>query len=52
MATDDDLTAEDPLGVDNFHTHRVPLGEAPEMYELFQETKDGTMKVVLDPGTA
>jgi threonine dehydrogenase-like Zn-dependent dehydrogenase len=43
------LTDEDPLGVDSFHTHRVPLTDAPEMYKLFQEKKDGTVKVLLDP---
>jgi threonine dehydrogenase-like Zn-dependent dehydrogenase len=43
------LTDEDPLGVDNFHTHRVPLDQAPEMYKTFQEKKDGAIKVLLDP---
>jgi threonine dehydrogenase-like Zn-dependent dehydrogenase len=43
------LTDEDPLGVDGFHTHRVPLTEAPEAYEIFQEKKDGAVKIVLDP---
>jgi threonine dehydrogenase-like Zn-dependent dehydrogenase len=43
------LTDDDPLGVDSFHTHRVPLTEAPEMYKLFQEKKDGAVKVLLDP---
>jgi threonine dehydrogenase-like Zn-dependent dehydrogenase len=43
------LTDEDPLGVDSFHTHRVPLGQAPEMYKVFQEKKDGAVKVLLDP---
>jgi threonine dehydrogenase-like Zn-dependent dehydrogenase len=43
------LTDEDPLGVETFHTHRVPIGEAPEMYKVFQEKKDGAVKVLLDP---
>jgi threonine dehydrogenase-like Zn-dependent dehydrogenase len=43
------LTDEDPLGVDNFATHRVPLDQAPQMYENFQEKKDGTVKVLLKP---
>jgi threonine dehydrogenase-like Zn-dependent dehydrogenase len=43
------LTDEDPLGVDSFHTHRVPLDQAPEMYKVFQEKKDGAVKVLLDP---
>ena len=39
----------DPLGVDTFATHRVPLDDAPRMYENFQEKKDGTIKVLLRP---
>jgi threonine dehydrogenase-like Zn-dependent dehydrogenase len=39
----------DPLGVDNFATHRVPLDQAPQMYRNFQEKKDGTIKVLLKP---
>jgi threonine dehydrogenase-like Zn-dependent dehydrogenase len=39
----------DPLGVDTFATHRVPLDEAPRAYENFQEKKDGTVKVLLKP---
>src|SRR5690606_21607011 len=31
----------DPLGVDDFATHRVPLDRAPEMYETFQRKQDG-----------
>jgi threonine dehydrogenase-like Zn-dependent dehydrogenase len=43
------LTDEDPLGVEHFATHRVPLEQAPQMYENFQEKKDGTVKVLLKP---
>jgi threonine dehydrogenase-like Zn-dependent dehydrogenase len=43
------LTDEDPLGVDNFHTHQVPLGEAPQAYETFQKKQDGAIKYVLKP---
>jgi threonine dehydrogenase-like Zn-dependent dehydrogenase len=43
------LTADDPLGVLDLTTHRVPLGEAPRMYELFRDKDDGCIKVVLDP---
>jgi threonine dehydrogenase-like Zn-dependent dehydrogenase len=39
----------DPLGVDTFATHRVPLDEAPQAYESFQQKKDGTVKVLLKP---
>jgi threonine dehydrogenase-like Zn-dependent dehydrogenase len=43
------LTDEDPLGVDDFATHRVPLTEAPEAYMNFREKKEGTVKVLLKP---
>jgi threonine dehydrogenase-like Zn-dependent dehydrogenase len=39
----------DPLGVDSFATHRVPLDEAPKAYRDFQEKRDGTVKVLLRP---
>jgi threonine dehydrogenase-like Zn-dependent dehydrogenase len=44
------LTDEDPLGVDDFATHRLPLDAAPEAYEKFQKKQDGTIKVLLQPG--
>ncbi len=31
-------------------THTMPLEKAPEAYEMFQEKKDGCIKVVLKPG--
>lgn len=40
---------DDPLGTTDLTTHRVPLGEAPDMYRLFQRKEDGCIKVVLDP---
>jgi threonine dehydrogenase-like Zn-dependent dehydrogenase len=43
------LTDDDPLGVDDFATHRVPLEQAPQAYEKFQKKEDGTVKVVLQP---
>jgi threonine dehydrogenase-like Zn-dependent dehydrogenase len=43
------LGDDDPLGVDDFATHRVPLGEAPRAYEMFQKKEDGAIKVVLSP---
>jgi threonine dehydrogenase-like Zn-dependent dehydrogenase len=43
------LTDEDPLGVDDFATHRLPLSEAPAAYELFQKKQDGAIKIVLKP---
>jgi threonine dehydrogenase-like Zn-dependent dehydrogenase len=43
------LTDEDPLGVESFATHRVPLDDAPGAYERFQKKEDGTVKVLLRP---
>ncbi|MEZ3178637.1 glutathione-dependent formaldehyde dehydrogenase [Streptomyces pimonensis] len=43
------LTDEDPLGVDDFATHRVPLDEAPRAYEMFQKKQDGAVKVLIKP---
>jgi threonine dehydrogenase-like Zn-dependent dehydrogenase len=44
------LTDDDPLGVDSFATHRLPLEQAPSAYEMFQQKTDGCVKVVLTPG--
>jgi threonine dehydrogenase-like Zn-dependent dehydrogenase len=43
------LNDEDPLSVDDFATHRVPLSEAPDAYETFQKKQDGAVKVLLRP---
>ena len=43
------LTDEDPLGVEGFHTHAVPLDEAPDAYDSFQKKEDGTVKVLFKP---
>ncbi|MYU25255.1 zinc-dependent alcohol dehydrogenase [Streptomyces sp. SID8352] len=43
------LTDEDPLGVDDFATHRVPLADAPGAYEMFQKKRDGAVKVLMKP---
>jgi threonine dehydrogenase-like Zn-dependent dehydrogenase len=43
------LTDEDPLGVHDFATHRVPLAEAPRAYEMFQKKQDGAVKVLMKP---
>jgi threonine dehydrogenase-like Zn-dependent dehydrogenase len=40
---------DDPLGVESFATHHVPLSEAPEAYEMFQKKDDGAFKVVFKP---
>jgi threonine dehydrogenase-like Zn-dependent dehydrogenase len=39
----------DPLGVDHFATHHVPLEEAPHAYEIFQKKQDGAFKILLQP---
>jgi S-(hydroxymethyl)glutathione dehydrogenase/alcohol dehydrogenase len=44
------LTDADPLGVDAFATHHLPLEQAPEAYQAFQAKADGMVKVVLHPG--
>jgi threonine dehydrogenase-like Zn-dependent dehydrogenase len=43
------LDDADPLGTEDFATHRLPLDDAPHAYELFQEKQDGAIKVVLRP---
>jgi len=39
----------DPLGTEDLVTHRVPLDEAPQAYEMFQKKEDGAIKVMLRP---
>jgi threonine dehydrogenase-like Zn-dependent dehydrogenase len=43
------LTDDDPLGVESFATHRLPIDEAPDAYERFQKKQDGYVKVLLKP---
>mgnify|MGYP003300029924 CR=1 FL=1 len=43
------LDDTDPLGVDTFATHRLPLEQAPHAYEIFQKKQDGAIKIVLKP---
>ncbi len=43
------LTDGDPLGTADLETHRMPLAQAPEAYQMFQEKRDGAIKVVLEP---
>ena len=44
------ITAEgDPLGVDDFATHRLPLEQGPDAYAKFQKKEDGYVKVLLQP---
>ncbi|MCE0487065.1 zinc-dependent alcohol dehydrogenase [Ornithinimicrobium sediminis] len=41
--------ADDVLGLETLATHRMPLAEAPEAYAMFQQKRDGCVKVVLQP---
>lgn len=43
------LTDDDPLGVDGFATHTLPLDQAPHAYDIFQRKADGAVKIVLQP---
>ncbi|MFD5767721.1 zinc-dependent alcohol dehydrogenase [Streptomyces sp. NPDC127049] len=43
------LTDGDPLGVDDFATHRLPLEQAPDAYAMFQKKQDGAVKVLFSP---
>jgi threonine dehydrogenase-like Zn-dependent dehydrogenase len=43
------LVDGDPLGVEGFATHRVRLEQAPAAYQMFQQKRDGAVKVLLQP---
>jgi threonine dehydrogenase-like Zn-dependent dehydrogenase len=43
------LTDGDPLGVEGFATHKLPLAQAPQAYEIFQKKQDGAIKILLQP---
>jgi len=43
------LTDADPLGVDDFATHRIPLADAPDAYATFQKKQDGMIKTLIQP---
>ena len=45
IVTDED----DPLGLDRFATHHLPLDQAPHAYEIFQKKQDGAFKILLQP---
>jgi threonine dehydrogenase-like Zn-dependent dehydrogenase len=40
---------DDPLGVEDLATHKLPLEEAPHAYEIFQKKQDGAIKILLQP---
>jgi threonine dehydrogenase-like Zn-dependent dehydrogenase len=39
----------DPLGVEDFASHHLPIEEAPGAYESFQKKEDGAIKIILQP---
>ena len=43
------LTDDDPLGVDSFASHTMPLANAAHGYDIFQKKKDGAVKITLKP---
>ena len=43
------LINADPLGVDDFATHRLPLEQAPYAYDIFQRKAEGAVKIMLKP---
>ncbi|MGR4880300.1 alcohol dehydrogenase catalytic domain-containing protein [Streptomyces sp. LARHCF249] len=43
------LDESDPLGVEGFATHVMPLEEAPRAYAMFQAKEDGMIKTLLRP---
>jgi threonine dehydrogenase-like Zn-dependent dehydrogenase len=43
------LGDDDPLGVDGFATHVLPIDDAPHAYEIFQKKQDGAVKIILKP---
>lgn len=46
------LDDADPLGVEGFATHVLPLEDAPEAYRTFQAKGDGMVKTLLTPASA
>jgi threonine dehydrogenase-like Zn-dependent dehydrogenase len=40
---------DDPLGVEDLATHKLPLDQAPHAYEIFQKKQDGAIKILLQP---
>ena len=45
LVTQDD----DPLGTEDLATHKLPLDQAPQAYEMFQKKENGAIKVLLQP---
>ena len=45
LLTDD----SDPLGTADLASHKIPIEETPDAYEMFQKKEDGATKVVIEP---
>ncbi len=45
LVTDD----SDPLGTADLASHKIPIEETPDAYEMFQKKEDGATKVVIEP---
>ena len=43
------VTDGDPLGCEEFATHRISLDETPDAYATFQKKEDGAIKYVIKP---
>jgi len=43
------LVDDDPLDVDSFVTHHLPLEDAPDAYEMIQKKEDGMIKAMFHP---
>ncbi len=45
LVTDDG----DPLGTADLASHKIPIDETPDAYEMFQKKEDGATKFVIEP---
>ena len=43
------IDPSDPLGLESFATHHLPLTDAPQAYAMFQQKTDGAVKVLFHP---
>jgi len=43
------LDDTDPLATEDLATHVLPLADAPQAYEMFQQKQDGAIKILLIP---
>lgn len=43
------LDDSDPLGLEGFASHHLPLGGAPQAYKAFASKSDGAIKILLNP---